>query len=376
MTPPPARRLARGPRIEVVDAPAPSAPSPAPPVEAAPPLVAAAVPPAPSREPRVEAVTAPMAASTRPASPRGPRVDVASGAAVTASVPARDEAGASFRGPRIVVVDSTAPRLDPAMPEAPLDVRPPRLGAIGQALAGVAVLAVGLSVLSVGNFVADQFARSSVLGWATLGIAGAGFGLLGAGVWRELRGVLGLRGVDRLRADLASGDGGRIRSAALDWAGEVPQAAGVMPGLRAANDPDAMLALLRAGPCEALRTEADALGRTAAVQMVAGIAAMPSPALDVALMTWRGVRLVRQVAALYGVRPGVVGTVSLLRRTLTSATLVGAAEVATNAAARAVLSNPLLAHALGEVAGAGVAARRMLVLARATAAACDPVPPG
>ena len=114
---------------------------------------------------------------------------------------------------------------------------------------------------------------------------------------------------------------------------------------------------------------------SAPVRMVAGIAAMPSPALDVALIAWRGVRLVRQVSALYGVRPGVAGTVSLLRRTALSASLVGAAEVATNAAARAVLSNPLLAHALGEVAGAGVAARRMLVLARATAAACDPVPP-
>ena len=86
-------------------------------------------------------------------------------------------------------------------------------------------------------------------------------------MWRELRGVLGLRGVDRLRADLASGEGGRIRSAALEWAGEVPQATGVMPGLRAANDPDAVLALLRAGPCETLRSEADALGRAASARL-------------------------------------------------------------------------------------------------------------
>ena len=340
----PLRRLSRGPRIEPVDTPSSLPPPREPPVEAAP----------------------------APATAQGVARAIGQ---VPMQAPARDEAGSPFRGPRIVVVDSAASRIDPAMPEAPLDVRPPRLGAIGQALAGVTVLALGLSALSVGNFVADQLARASWLGWTTLGVAGAGFGLIGAGVWRELRGVSALRGVDRLRADLASGDGGRIRSAALEWAGEVPQAAGVMPGLRAANDPDAMLALLRAGPCETLRTEADALGRAAAVQMVAGIAAMPSPALDVALIAWRGVRLVRQVSALYGVRPGVAGTVSLLRRAALSASLVGAAEVATNAAARAVLSNPLLTHALGEVAGAGVAARRMLVLARATAAACDPVPP-
>ena len=100
---------------------------------------------------------------------------------------------------------------------------------------------------------------------------------------------------------------------------------------------------------------------------------MPSPSLDVLLMAWRGVRLVRQVAQLYGVRPGTLGTLALLRRTMGAATTVGALEFAGNAAAHAVLSNPLLAHLAGEVAGAGIAARRMVVLARAAAAACDPL---
>ena len=123
-----------------------------------------------------------------------------------------------------------------------------------------------------------------------------------------------------------------------------------------------------------MRESAEALGRTASVQVVAGIAAVPSPALDVALIGWRGVRLVRQVAALYGVRPGLLGTLSLLRRTALSATLVGAVELAGNTAASALLSSPLMGKVLGEVAGAGVAARRMQILARAAAAACDPVP--
>ena len=71
-----------------------------------------------------------------------------------------------------------------------------------------------------------------------------------------------------------------------------------------------------------------------------------------------------------------MGTVALLLRTALSATMVGATELAANAAAHAVLSHPLLAHVAGEMAGAGVAARRMTMLARAAAAACDPVPPG
>jgi len=55
---------------------------------------------------------------------------------------------------------------------------------------------------------------------------------------------------------------------------------------------------------------------------------------------------------------------------------VVATDLAIDTLARAALSSPLLQHVAGDVAGAGVASRRMIVLARATAAACSPVPPG
>ncbi len=280
--------------------------------------------------------------------------------------------------PRIELEGAPAPRLEPALPAggATGDPAPPATGTAALAFLGVGVLALGLAGLSVGNFVADQFARAAWLGWATLGVAGAGFGLIGAGLLREVRALLALRHVDGLRDAFASGDAGRMMRAASSWSRTVPGGSAVAPALQAVNDPDAALALLRAGPCRALRDEADRLGRSAAVQAVAGIAAIPSPALDVLFVAWRGVRLVRQVAALYGVRPGLLGTLGLLRRTATAATLVGAASIAGNTAAHAVLSSPLLAHALGDAAAAGVAARRLLVLARATALACDPVPPG
>lgn len=280
--------------------------------------------------------------------------------------------------PRIELEEEPAPRLEPSLPAvvAADTPAPPRTGTAALALLGVAVLALGLAGLSVGNFVADQFTRATWLGWATLGVAGAGFGLIGAGLLREIRALLALRHVDELRNAFASGNAGRMMRAAVSWSRTVPGGATVAPALQAVNDPDAALALLRAGPCRTLREDADRLGRVAAVQAVAGIAAIPSPALDVLFVGWRGVRLVREVAALYGVRPGVLGTLGLLRRAATAATLVGAASLAGNTAAQAVLSSPLLAHALGDAAAAGVAARRLLVLARATALACDPVPPG
>lgn len=279
-------------------------------------------------------------------------------------------------GPRVIIEDRAAPRLEPAMPvaEATDDPAPQAGGAI-LALAGVAVLMVGLAVLQTGNFVVDQFNRAPWLGGLTLVVAVAGFSLLLASIGRELRGLFGLARVDRLRGAFGSGDGGRIHAAARTWVAGLPEAEILRPAIDAANDPDAIIALLRAGPAADLRARSDALGRTAAVQMAAGIAATPAPALAVLLVAWRGVRLVRQVAALHGMRPGLFGTLGLLRRSVLSAGLVAGSEIAINAAAHALLSNPLLTHALGEMAGAGVAARRMVLLARSTAVACSPLPP-
>jgi uncharacterized membrane protein YcjF (UPF0283 family) len=273
--------------------------------------------------------------------------------------------------PRIEVLDPLAPRLEPPVLEV---VSPPRLpvGNVALGLAGLAVVGLGLAGLSIGNFVADQFVRSAVLGWTTLAVAGLGGSLLGAGIWREIAGLLRLRAVDGLRARLS--DPRTMRDAALAWLETQPEGAAVAPAVRAANDPDAILSLLRAGPVAALRARSEVLGRAAAINVFAVTAAIPSPSLDGLLVAWRGVRLVREVAALHGMRPGVAGTFSLLRRVFFSGATVAAANLAADTAMRAVLGSPLLAHVTGDVAGAGVAARRMVVLARATAASCCPVP--
>jgi len=130
---------------------------------------------------------------------------------------------------------------------------------------------------------------------------------------------------------------------------------------------------LRSGPVQALRDATDVLGRTAALQSVAIVAGTPSPAMDVLAVGWCGVRLIRQVAALHGMRPGMLGTLALLRKTALAAATVAAAEIAVNAATHAMVSHPLLRHLGGDVAGAGVAARRMIVLSRAAAVACSPI---
>ncbi len=273
--------------------------------------------------------------------------------------------------PRLEREAQPAPRLEAAPVAMPILAKPPA-SSLGLVTGGVAVLILGLAALQTGNFVVAQFDRASWLGWLTLVMSAFGFGLIGAAIWRELRGLLSLRHVDQLRTALA--DPARAQSAARDWLGGLPNPSPTSPAIAAATDPAAIAALLRAGPLADLRAQADALGRNAALQVFAVTAAVPSPAFDGVLVGWRGLRLIREVAAVYGLRPGTLGTLALLRRTVLSAAGVMGADLAADTLARAMISNPLLQHLAGDVAGAGLAARRMILLSRAAAAACAPLP--
>ena len=272
--------------------------------------------------------------------------------------------------PRIEVLDPLAPRLDPQFPTVIAEPPPPP-GTLTLVTTGIAVLLLGFSALSTANFVTDQFARSSTLGWITLAVASAGFGLILTSLARELRGLLRLNRVDHLRQRLANPT--TTAEAARDWLAMLPATEDLGETIRRLNDPDAILAILRAEPAARLRAQAEALGRTAALQAFATTAAVPSAALDALLIAWRGARLVRQVAQLHNLRPGALATLSLLRRALLNAASVATTELVADAATRALLSNPLLAHLAGDMAAAGVAARRMITLARATDAACSPL---
>ena len=282
------------------------------------------------------------------------------------------------RGPRVIVeADAPAPRMDFAWEQAVVPVPVPRpsvrWSGIGRAIGGLALLGGGLAVLDAVNFVVDQFGRGAVEGWATLGVVAGGVALLGSGIWRELRGLTSIRAVDRARAAFARGDLAAAKAEALRWAASVQDASALQPAIRGAASVEELQAMLHP-TLQVLEARASTLGRNAAVQAFAVTAVSPSPGLDALVFAWRGVRLVRQVAALHGLRPGLTGTLALLQRTLHGAATVAATDVAVDAAARALLSNRLLEQFAGEAAAGAVAARRMLRLAKVTAEACRLVP--
>jgi putative membrane protein len=276
--------------------------------------------------------------------------------------------------PFLLLEPAAAPRLE-AVPSISPTAEPFRWRA-SPALVGAGILAFGFPILWAAWLVSALFDHWGALGWAGLVVLLTGLSLIGAGIGRELSGLAALRRVDQLRAELASGEAARVEKAARRWLEVLPQQAGILPALAAADTPESVLALLRAGPAQALRDATDVLGRTAALQSIAIVAATPSPALDALTIGWCGLRLLRQVAELHGMRPGILGTLVLLQKTALAAATVAAAEIAVNTATHAMIAHPLLRHLAGDVAGAGVAARRMIVLARAAAAACSPIPRG
>ncbi|MBV9249152.1 MAG: DUF697 domain-containing protein [Acetobacteraceae bacterium] len=276
--------------------------------------------------------------------------------------------------PFLVLEAEEAPRLEAVAPNLPTPARFGRQWS--PAPIGVLILCIGFPALWSCSLLGTLFDRWYALGWAGLAMLLAGLGMIGLGIGRELRGLSALGRVDRLRAEFASGEAERVERAAQLWLERLPQHSRLLPALAAAGTPEAVLALLRSGPAQDLQAATDGLGRAAALQSIAVVAATPSPAMDVLTVGWCGVRLIRQIAVLHGMRPGFCGTVLLLRKTALAAATVAATEFAVNAATHAMVSHPLLRHLVGDMAGAGVAARRMIVLARAAALACSPLPPG
>jgi putative membrane protein len=256
-----------------------------------------------------------------------------------------------------------------ALPEAGAGARSPLLAAAGAVLGLVAVTAI----LQTGNFVAGQFSRAAWLGWLSLALLLPLGGLLVASVGREWRGYAQLDQVEGLRRRLASDDPATVREAAAEWLAATGGSAELRRVVAGAADAATLRALLRSGPLAEAERATSLAGRNAALQVVAATAVIPWPGLDGVVVAWRGMRLVRQVAAIHGLRPGTLGTWRLFQRVALDAGSVAAADVAAAAVTEAVFNSPALGGLAGQATAAAVGARRMIRLAHAVAQVCRPL---
>jgi putative membrane protein len=283
--------------------------------------------------------------------------------------------------PVLVESDAPAERIDHGWDEivkAPPEERR-GVGQIALVMGGLAILIVGLMAVESLAYVVALWERAPWLGMIGAGVVALALLLLLWALWREVASLMRIRSAERWQKalDPNATDVRAARAAALGFLASVKDEAGPLSDARAAVTRTDDLAAIR-DAVETVLTRLDAkaaaASRAAAAQSFGMTAVSPAASWDALLFAWRGVRLIRQIADIYGVRPRLVGTFMLMRRVMTSASLVAAADIAGNMVSHAILTNPWAQKIAGEVAGATVSAQRMHRLGRVAAASCRVLP--
>jgi putative membrane protein len=285
--------------------------------------------------------------------------------------------------PRIVETGETG-RLDLGLPVVPEPSLVPLAAwrgpsPIGVAASGLGILVVGFAGIDLAQFVDGAFAHGTAIGVLAATAVAAGIG--GAGYWlmAELRGLLRLRSAERLRrlipTALADELKEEIDAAAVILARD-PLLGEAVRSYRAVLEPhhtghDALELFSRfvLAPADRL---AQAAIRRASAQAFAINAISPTVLLDTLLFAARALRLIREIAEIYGQRPGLAGTVHLLRRIVGGAGLVGAVDVVGGVIAQQ-LGGAVLERLSASAAESAYAAQKMARLGLVAMALCRPI---
>jgi putative membrane protein len=246
---------------------------------------------------------------------------------------ADDEPGRLARGTIRIT-----PEADPALLPVPIDepVVPLRRGfrwgtLFWTALGGLVVLGTGLGIV---NLIEDLFARSEGFGFLGLGFAVLATLALAVIVAREAFSLARLAAIEKLHrraADaLLSDDRAESRTIVQDLlriAHGNPQLARARTAL--ANHADDIIDgadLIRLAERELmtpLDMEARRLVSTAAQRVSIVTAVSPRALIDVLFVFAASLRLVRQLARLYGGRPGTLGLIKLMRHVIAHLAITG-----------------------------------------------------
>jgi putative membrane protein len=285
--------------------------------------------------------------------------------------------------PRILQTEQTG-RLDldvRAEPEPSPPILPtgPSISSISIAATGLAILATAWVGIDLANFVGGAFTHSTTLGVAAAVAVAAGCGGVGYWLAAELRGLLRLRSAERLRSMIPSAVSSELKreiDAATMIVARDPLLSEAVKRFRAVLEPhhtggDALELFSRFVLVPADRL-AEAAIRRASMQAFAINAISPTALLDTLLFAARAMRLVRQIAEVYGQRPGLAGTVHLLRRLVSGAGLVGAVDLAGGVIIQQ-LGGAVVERLSASAAESAYAAQKMARLGIIAMALCRPI---
>ncbi len=270
--------------------------------------------------------------------------------------------------PRVIETDDTRPiDIGPiAMSSGelvPVKILPRRSGRGLRALAIAGIGLAGMAGVSAVWWAVSLFEQSIALGLVGSGFLALALGGAGTLALHEARAIGRLREMTALRDKFEhTTDRARLRAQLLEIARELADAPVLAPGIarwRAQAGADLPVE-------DAIRTfeamvlaEADkaaiAAIRRAARDTFGIVAVSPRAAVDIAVFTWRGMKLVREIGEAYGYRPTRASTVALVRRVLADIGLITATDIAADATAAllggSVLEKVSAAASEGAVAG-------------------------
>ena len=274
---------------------------------------------------------------------------------------------------------ASQPLVPPALDGAPGPAEPPptprrsRFRPLRWFAGSVAALLAGIVGVDFVAFVEAQYARHWALGAGFMALAALAAASAVIAVVREIRAVARLRGVDdarlRLQAALTHGETAPLRLLLDEVAAALPHGATAYARFRelahVAHAPEPLLRLFGQEVLAPLDRRAyAAVGRGA---RDAGVltAVVPTAALDTVAMLWRNLRMIREIAQIYGHRTGFAGTLFLVRRLLSGAAIVAASDVAGGLVAQQLggALTEVVAAKLGEGAIAATRTARIGLLA-------------
>jgi putative membrane protein len=273
-----------------------------------------------------------------------------------------DDASRAARG-TVHVTPESDPVLLPVAVETPIVPARRRLrwGAVfWSAVGGLTLLGVGLGVTQL---VEDLFARSAGLGWLGLVFAVAAALAFVVVVARETLGLVRLAGIEKLHlraaSVLASDDRRESRAVVNDLvktAHQNPHLARARAALQSHTsdiiDGADMIRLAERELMAPLDAEARRLISAAAQRVSIVTAVSPRALVDVLFVFAASLRLIRQLARLYGGRPGALGMIRLMRHVISHVAITGG-MAASDSLIQQVLGHGLAAK-LSQRLGEGV----------------------
>ncbi|MCW5703162.1 MAG: TIGR01620 family protein [Bradyrhizobium sp.] len=199
------------------------------------------------------------------------------------------------------------------------------------ATAGLILLGAGLGIVQL---IEDLFARSESLGYLGLGLAAAAGLALAAVTGREVFGLMRLAAIEKLHARAAAVLVSDDRAESRAIVGDLVRLAHQNPHLARARaaltkhagdiiDGADMIRLAERELMTPLDQEARRIVSTAAQRVSVVTAVSPRALFDVLFVFVAAMKMIRQLARLYGGRPGTLGMLSLLRHVIAHLAITG-----------------------------------------------------